>query len=241
MPWVRIDENAMDHPKIAGLSDGAFRLWVQGLAYCQKHLTDGLIQAFAMKALTAFSSKRRDMLVHVGLWHLIDSGCQVHDYLQWNDSREEVLKKRDLTKERVRRLRGRGNADRNVDRNALQNAGVTVGVRRLYSGGVVCSDRTESSLGEKGDAISVRAGRFVDSYQELHERYVGVPYMGNPVKDFDAACRLVEAFDDATLPKLATIWLNADDDFATNGTRTITKFLSRASDYAKKLKAVLSQ
>jgi hypothetical protein len=30
MPWVRIDENAMDHPKFIALSANAFRLWVEG-------------------------------------------------------------------------------------------------------------------------------------------------------------------------------------------------------------------
>src|SRR4051812_8981701 len=105
MPWVRIDENAMDHPKIGALPDGAFRLWVQALAYCQKHLTDGHISTRAIRALLAFSPKRRAVLESAGLWDAAEDGIAVHDYLEWNDSRESVNAKRDAAKERMRSAR----------------------------------------------------------------------------------------------------------------------------------------
>ena len=80
MPWVRIDENAMEHPKIAGLSDAAFRLWVTGLAYCQKFLTDGYISDVALRGLRAYSLKRKAEIVRAGLWHECDAGVTVHDF-----------------------------------------------------------------------------------------------------------------------------------------------------------------
>jgi 5-methylcytosine-specific restriction endonuclease McrA len=101
MPWVRIDENALEHPKVIGLSDGAFRLWVQGLAHCQKYLTDGIINDVGVRALRAYSPKRRREVTSCGLWHEVESvGIQVHDYLQWNDSRRTVLDNRDWNKRR---------------------------------------------------------------------------------------------------------------------------------------------
>lgn len=107
MPWVRIDENAMDHPKIGGLPDGAFRLWVQGLAYCQKYLTDGLIAVISLRGLRAYSPKRRAALTEAGLWDATDDGAvQVHDYLDWNESREHVLMSRQFARERMAKLRG---------------------------------------------------------------------------------------------------------------------------------------
>ena len=48
MAWVRIHDDAMSHPKIVGLSDKAFRLWIWGLSYAQRHLTDGCVTADAM-------------------------------------------------------------------------------------------------------------------------------------------------------------------------------------------------
>ena len=106
MPWVRLDENAMEHPKIVTLPDGAFRLWVQGLAHCQKFLTDGAITGLAMRALRAYSPKRMTDLISAGLWQPDDDGVTVHDYLQWNDSRDHVENARRTAKERMAKLRG---------------------------------------------------------------------------------------------------------------------------------------
>lgn len=105
MPWVRIDENAMDHPKVAGLPDGAFRLWVEGLSYCQRYLTDGRIFARGVKTLRHYSLNRMRALIDGGLWERSDDGITVHDYLTWNDSREQVLFARESAKRRVSLLR----------------------------------------------------------------------------------------------------------------------------------------
>lgn len=100
MPWVRIDEHAMEHPKVAGLPDGAFRLWVAGLAHCQKFLTDGFIAANSMRSLRAFSVKRSRDLIEAQLWTETEKGVLVHDYLDWNDARQTVLENRDWNKRR---------------------------------------------------------------------------------------------------------------------------------------------
>lgn len=99
MSWVRIDDAAMTHPKIVGLSDKAFRLWVWGLAYCQQHLTDGFLPRAAMPPS---SSRTAVSLVLARLWDAEESGDhRVHDYLDWNDSREYVDSVRQLAKARM--------------------------------------------------------------------------------------------------------------------------------------------
>jgi hypothetical protein len=97
MAWVRIHDNAMDHPKLSGISDKAFRLWVWGLSYSQRHLTDGLIGERSVPPRL-----RRAMadLLRVGLWEPHDIGYRVHDYLQWNDSKEVVVKRMRLAAHR---------------------------------------------------------------------------------------------------------------------------------------------
>lgn len=120
MPWVRLDENAMEHPKIVTLPDGAFRLWVQGLAHCQKFLTDGLITGIAIRALRAYSPKRMADLVAAGLWDQATDGVTVHDYLQWNDSREHVEHGRRTAKERMAKIRG---GSRDVRANNARTSG----------------------------------------------------------------------------------------------------------------------
>jgi len=104
MPWVRIDDAAMTHPKVIGLSDKAFRLWVWGLAYCQQHLTDGYIPLAAIKAASVL--RVASQLVQARLWDVREAGgWDVHDYTDWNDSREEVNDKRTRARERMRGVR----------------------------------------------------------------------------------------------------------------------------------------
>ena len=153
MPWVRIDENAMEHPKIAGLSDAAFRLWVTGLAYCQKFLTDGYISDVALRGLRAYSLKRKAEIVRAGLWHECDAGVTVHDFPDWNDSRERVLAARRHARERMQRLReGSREQQPNTKRT---NAEVPSGyVRRVGSseGGV---GETSAKVAHDGPRLRV--------------------------------------------------------------------------------------
>lgn len=90
---------------------------------------------------------------------------------------------------------------------------------------------------EGGAGETNRVRSFVDWYGEAHERYVGVAYIGNPQKDYTAACALTDRFSDAELRDAALVWFGTDDDFARNGTRTMTKFLSRVSWCLEQVKA----
>jgi hypothetical protein len=130
MAWVRIHDGALTHPKIVGLSDSAFRLWVWGLSYCQQHLTDGWIPPAALPA-----KSKHDALVDARLWvYAAQGGFDVHDYLEWNDSKESVLKKRASLRERVTRYR-------RDDTQRARNASATSGV-------VKSSDLTTTTISE---------------------------------------------------------------------------------------------
>ncbi len=111
------------------------------------------------------------------------------------------------------------------------------GLARKSSSSSVCDLQSSSAEREK-DTHAERAGNFIEAYRELHQRYRGVAYLGNPVQDYQQAQYLVGAFDDAMLEKLAVYWLNDTDDFASNGTRSLAKLRSRASKYAEELKAL---
>lgn len=106
MAWVKLHDGAMQDLKISVLSDSAFRLWIRGLCYCQTALTDGLIPHEALRDMGA---KRKDIdeLAHpqvpgrAALWERMGSfGFRVHDYLDWNDSRERVNGRKQAAKER---------------------------------------------------------------------------------------------------------------------------------------------
>ena len=229
MPWVRIDENAMDHPKIAGLPAETFRLWVQALAYCQKFLTDGHVSEAALRGLRSFSVKRRDALVAVGLWEPDGSAIHVHDFLDWNESREHVSAVRKLARERMQRFRaGSREQPQNIERtNSARDALVPSGWVVSSSDRIIEKRSTEGGTGETADP-SIRAGQFCQWYEDTHQRLFRVGYMGTQ-KDYQSALQLVAKFTDQELRDAALVWFGMDDDFAVNGTRSIPKFASRIS------------
>lgn len=134
MPWARLDDRLNDDAKFRSLSDGAFRLWICGLVYCQKNLTDGFIPEHEVETFKV-RAKRSPCVVELctplvqiskgPLWHRVETGYQMHDYLHWNDSREKVVAERAAAKERQDRFKGKkrfrvvANAVINGVRNAL--------------------------------------------------------------------------------------------------------------------------
>lgn len=97
MAYASFDDCFADHPKIAGLSDQAFRLHVAGILYCARHLTDGLLAGDEVPRLVRrFKKTALDDLVDRGLWRPAVGGAAyvIHDYLDWNLSREQVLERR---------------------------------------------------------------------------------------------------------------------------------------------------
>jgi hypothetical protein len=252
MPWVRIDEHALNHVKILALSNAAFRLWVEGLAHCQKHLTDGAISRAALKSFRYASRSRIDELTesvdgHAPLWGVVTDGFMVHDYLAWNESREHVLKAREFAKNRIQKLRDKkrvGNAIGNGDRNALHADVVTVSP----TSGVECTGSSalegESVRGDRRrpepQSPSDRAGAFCEWYADTHERLFGVAYIGTN-SDYIAALRLIEKVSDTDLRDAALVWFGHDDEFATKGTRSVAKFASRASGCLQTARAVVGR
>lgn len=95
MAWANFDDNFADHPKVAGLSDQAFRLHTSGILYCAKYLTNGVVPVAQAARLTpGFKKEHVRELITAGLWDSQGDGYHIHDYLQWNRSREQILSER---------------------------------------------------------------------------------------------------------------------------------------------------
>jgi hypothetical protein len=116
--WVRLDDHFADHPKILGLSDGAYRAFVDGLCYASRYLTDGHIPTAAVKTITRHKLRPVAELIEAGLWEQNGSGVIVHDYLEFQPSRStvEANRKARSTAGRKGGLRS-GEAKRQAKRN----------------------------------------------------------------------------------------------------------------------------
>jgi putative intracellular protease/amidase len=94
--WAKIDDGFYDHPKVLVAGEEAANLYLRGLVWCCKHLTDGAIPREALRTLTG----RRDAaalaakLVASGLWEARESGWAVHDFHDHNPTAAEVKARR---------------------------------------------------------------------------------------------------------------------------------------------------
>lgn len=224
MPWVRIHDGAMSHPKLVGLIDwkNPFCLWVWGLTYCQMHLTDGLIPTAAMPHPIAVKTANR--LVEVRAWEVHVHGFKVHDYLDWNDARDLVKKKRVEAKERM------ANARSNRSREHFENTSRSSTLGRV---GITDPNKiVEEDLGE-------RAARFLERFQQLYtELRRGARCVIKPSLDWSRACDLCGVWDNAHLEKLARVFLTTDEDWISRTDRGFGVFAAKATWCDDRLKAV---
>ena len=129
MTWVRVSDDFMDHPKVIELGADApvaVTLWLAGLGYCNRYLTDGHLPAGIVPRLTALPpgdlKRAADALVSVNLWELREGGYQVHEYAEYQWSRERVLAERTANRERQARWRDEhGNGVTNGVSNGERN------------------------------------------------------------------------------------------------------------------------
>ena len=133
--WVKVDDQFPDHIKLARL--GRYTplcgwLYVCGLAFCNRQLTDGRIPKLKIHSLTSFVglgietgcvpgmatvgedvdiTKVAHCLVAVGLWEEDEQDYIVHDYLDFQPSRDEVIAERNAAIARRERHRWNGSGD----------------------------------------------------------------------------------------------------------------------------------
>lgn len=92
MSWFRVDDQSTFHAKIVKAKNEAWGACCRAGAWSAARLTNGRIPIEV--AFTIAPKKIWDRLIEVGLVEKLADELQIHDYLQWNPSREEVLAER---------------------------------------------------------------------------------------------------------------------------------------------------
>lgn len=101
MTWVKLDDGFADHPKVVRAGPMAAMLYIRGLCYCARHLTDGFIPEGAVAGLmVGLGPGVEKILVQVKLWERVEGGWQVHHFLDYNPSRAQVLADREAWREK---------------------------------------------------------------------------------------------------------------------------------------------
>lgn len=143
MTWVRKDDQMPIHRKVAPLSDAAYRLNDEAICWSSRNLTDGRIAAAELSDISKRGrAKTAAELVARQLWHPADYRCDgeqcpppgpdgwvIHDYWEYQPSRERVLADRRAAAARQKRARDRSRESRrDDDRDSPRDSRVTGGV-----------------------------------------------------------------------------------------------------------------
>jgi len=116
--WARLDDAILDNPKIIAAGPLATLLHIAAIVWSARHLTDGFIPSGKVATLVnwhgallhieleadvgeVMCTGRRiegddfvDILLTLQLWHEVQGGYQIHDFLEYNRSKKQVLAER---------------------------------------------------------------------------------------------------------------------------------------------------
>jgi hypothetical protein len=97
MPWIKLDDQWMNHPKIIKAGRDARDMWLASLSWCAQYLTDGyfpaeLLPTLAVMAIVDVANCQEfaKRLLEVGLWERTENGYHIHDYNDYNPTKEQA-------------------------------------------------------------------------------------------------------------------------------------------------------
>ena len=110
--WSKFDDQFYLNPKNALLSRDEQDLHIAAIIYCNGQLTDGFIPNGALPMLYAWAKLSESQatakaiakqLVEHSYWEIAENGYQIHDFLDWNISREDALARKEERSQSGRR------------------------------------------------------------------------------------------------------------------------------------------
>lgn len=144
MSWVKLDDQWMDHPKIVRAGRDARDMWLASITWCSKHLTDGyfpkeLLPSLAVMAGVDVANCQTfaNTLLHVCLWEMHDDQYYIHDYLDYNPTKEQANATK-AARSAAGRAGGNAKASKTASKtvaNSWQNSAPSPSPSRLNNGG----------------------------------------------------------------------------------------------------------
>lgn len=116
--WIKVQTTIVDNPKIIGLSDQAFRAFIEMMIYSQQHLSDGFIDGRV--ARSKWGDEVIDELMTNDKHHpsliCIDDGYELYNYTKYQTSASKV----EEIRERAKKAGKQSAAKRAVQRSVEQ-------------------------------------------------------------------------------------------------------------------------
>lgn len=128
MPWVRFADDYLSNTKVVLLGPLARLLDVSAIIYSARELRDGQLSQLDVQMVATLARIPKwglaaAELVQAGRWSQTAEGFEIHDYLTYQPSREQVLRKRAADAERMRKARTPGEVRANVAPDSAPDSG----------------------------------------------------------------------------------------------------------------------
>lgn len=124
MTWVKLDDNALDDPRLLNLARGEVLMALEGLAYSNRYLLDGRLPREALRKITTEPDLEAAAahLVAAGIWKATDEGWQILWLLDDQPKATVVEEERKAARGRSQRHRERERKHRNGDHTLCDSA-----------------------------------------------------------------------------------------------------------------------
>jgi len=124
MTWARLDDQLPMHPKVRGLTDAAFRLYICAICWSNMHLSDGYIPDRHLRYMSDVRRPKQcaEQLVQAELWEVTEDGWRIHDYLQYQPSADRVHQEREAKQPRLQRWLAKRDASRDASEEPSRDA-----------------------------------------------------------------------------------------------------------------------
>lgn len=114
MVWGKFDDKYAEHPKVQAAGEWAAWVNVKAVLWSCKFLTDGFVpEPVALQLAVGPGQKARAVIERLiqpyhgrsGLWEQVDGGYKVHDFLDYNPSKEAIEAERQANRDRASKAR----------------------------------------------------------------------------------------------------------------------------------------
>lgn len=117
MTWLKVDDHLHSHRKAMRAGTEAMGLWVLAGSWSAAEESDGWVPAYVLPRLVGGTGEAlAERLVAAGLWHpdVVDGedGYRFHAWDEYQPTREQLDRKREEQRERMRRARSQGGSVR---------------------------------------------------------------------------------------------------------------------------------
>lgn len=126
MAWALVDDKYFSNPKITALPVPVSYMYLASLAFANGYMTDGIItppglMIIATQAKIKNAKAAAKSLVEAELWEVVDEGWFIHDYFEYNKSRDFILAEREK-KAAAGSKGGKASAAASAKADAIANA-----------------------------------------------------------------------------------------------------------------------